>query len=227
VSGPCVVAPHLHAAATAFHAAPAPGAVSARVVEEPPAVVGAGALADAREVAVGEELDRGGHDGPEHATQVPLASPRPAETVFCADERGGSDRVEILVLDRAQIVASRLLAAGDAPEGPVDRGPEPERALEDQASVGRTLLGELEQLGRGRLVQRADVPAPANEIGVVVQEVLRLVVVRPLDRIREMETEPPAEQAREVRCPSIPGDPAILPSIRRLRSKRAGEEYDK
>src|SRR2546425_1069284 len=41
VLGSCVVPPHLRAAATALHAAPAAGAVSARVVEEPPAVVDA------------------------------------------------------------------------------------------------------------------------------------------------------------------------------------------
>jgi hypothetical protein len=216
-----VVAPHLHPAAAALHAAPAPGAVSAVVVEEPPAVVAAGAFPNPREVALGEELVGGRDDRPQDAAQVALARPRPAEAAIRTDERRGSDRVEILVLDRPQRAAGRLAAACDRAEDRVDRGAQSDRPLEDGTGAVEIRLGELEQLARGPLVERLGVPAPADEVGVVVQEVVRLAE-RIFDRVGEMQTEPAAEQAWEVLDRPLLGNGAILPAKACLRSKRSG-----
>lgn len=214
-----VVAPHLHAAAAAVHAAPAPGAVPAVVVEEPPAVVAARALANARQVAAREELERGCDERPEDAAQVALVLPRPAEAAVRAGEGGEAGRVEVLDLDRPQVVAGRLVAARDRPEGRVDRGPEAKRALEDGPSAVGIRLGELAQLVRRGVVERLRVPAPADEVGVVAQEVDRLAV-RVLDRVGEMEAEAPAEQAREVPDrPELRNGGTILPSKVGLESK--------
>jgi hypothetical protein len=217
-----VVAPHLHAAAAAVHAAPAPGAVPAVVVEEPPAVVAPGALADARQVAAREQLECGGDDGPEDAAQVALALPRPAEAAVRAGEGGEAGRVEVLVLDRPQVVARRLVAAGDRPEGRVDRGSEATRALEDGPRAVGIRLGEPEQPVRRGLVERLGVPAPADEVGVVAQEIVRLPE-RLLDGVREIEAEAPGEQAWEVLGrPELRNGGAILPSKAGLESKKAG-----
>jgi hypothetical protein len=218
-----VIAPHLHSAAAAVHAAPAPGAVPAVVVEEPPAVVAPGALADARQVAAREELERGGGDGPEDAAQVVPALPRPVEAAVRAGEGGEAGRVEVLVLDRPQVVARRLVAAGDRPKGRVDRGPQPKRALEDGVRGLGIRLGEREQPVRRRLVELSRVAGPADEVGIAAQEVVRLPE-RVLDRVREMEAEAPAEQAREVLDrPQLRNGGLILPSKVGLRSKKDGK----
>jgi len=163
----------------------------------------------------------GGDDRPQDAPQVALARPRPAEAAVRADERRGSDRVEILVLDLPQRVVGRFIAARDPAEDRVDRGAEAERPLEDGASPVGVRLGELEQLARRPLVERLGVPAPADEVGVVAQEVVRLAE-RVFDRVGELEAEPAAEQAREVLDRRQLGNGLILPAKVGLRSKRSG-----
>ena len=161
---------------------------------------------------------RGRDDRPQDATQVALARPRPAEAAVRADEGRGSDRVEILVLDRPQRAGGGFTAARDRAEDRVDRGAKTERPLEDGPSAIGISLGELEQLARRPLVERLGVSAPADEVGVVVQEVVRLAE-RVFDRVGELETEPAAEQAREVLESPELGNRVILPAKVGLRSK--------
>jgi hypothetical protein len=164
---------------------------------------------------------RGRGARPQDAAQVALARPRPAEAAVRTNERRGSDRVEILVLNRPQRALGGFTAARDRAEDRVDRGAEPDRPLEDGTGAVTIRLGELEQLARRPLVERLGVPAPADEVGVVVQEVVCLAE-RVFDRVGELETEPAAEQAREVLDrPELRND-GILPPIRGLESKTHG-----
>jgi hypothetical protein len=124
-------------------------------------------------------------------------------------------------LEHPQRAVGGFTAARDRAEDRVDRGAEADRPLEDGTSAVGIRLGELEQLARRPLVERLGVPTPADEVGVVVQEVVRLAE-RVLDRVGELETEPAAEQAREVLDrPELRND-VILPPIRGLESKTRG-----
>jgi hypothetical protein len=142
---PRVIAPHLRAAPAPLHAAPAPGAIPARVVEEPAAVVGARTLAEPRQVTLREELDGGSDHGPDDQDQG-VDLPRPAEAILHSDERGRPKGVDVFGPDRGEVAVQWFGAAGDGSEHSVDDGPESKGALEDKRGRARISDREGEQL---------------------------------------------------------------------------------